>query len=188
MKLTKSELDKIKLASATDAALELFKKSKGERIVLETPDGVHIEVGEKKEQEPRKDDKSPSVAIDKLAFNESYKYLENAKGRFNTKSAVGYSDCKANCRNALMSALKTLTGKEEVKEAAKELGNQRILGKREEEFTEYFGKLLGTLYGLDSKKGSHPPMMRNEDDADLALSITTSIVNYVINQATRPRD
>lgn len=187
MKLTKSELDKIKLASATRAALDLFKKSKGERIVLDTPDGVHIEVGGKKEQKPKKDDKSPSVVLDKLAFRESYQYLENAKDRFNTKTAEGYSDCKANCRNALISSLTTLTGKEKIGEAVEELRKGGILGKREEEFIECFDKLLGILYGLDSKKGSHPPMTRNEDDAEFALSITTSTVNYVINQATRPR-
>lgn len=187
MKLTKSELEKINLAGVTQAALDLFKKSKGERIVLDTLDGFHIEVGGKKEQKPEKNEQSPSGIFDKLAFGESYQYLENAKDRFNTKTAEGYSDCKANCRNALMSSLTTLTGKESPSEACKELRRQRILGKREEEFVECFYQLLLILHGLDSKKGSHPPMTRNEDDAELALSITTSVVNYLINQATRPR-
>ncbi len=86
-----------------------------------------------------------------------------------------------------MSTLKTLTGKEEVREAAKELANQGILGKREEELIGSFGDLLVKLHGLASKKGPHPPMTREEDDAKLVLEITTSIVNYLYNQAVKPK-
>ena len=86
-----------------------------------------------------------------------------------------------------MSALKTLTGKEEIREAAKELGNMGILGKRESEFTITFEKLLVTLHGLDSKKGSHPPMTRSENDAEFALNLTRDVVEYIISQATFPR-
>ncbi|MBA7600543.1 hypothetical protein ES703_07599 [subsurface metagenome] len=125
--------------------------------------------------------------IDRYSFNEAHRYLKNAKRRFNTKTPEGYSNCKADCRNGLMSALKTLTGMNTIKDAATELHIQGILGKREEEFYKTFGNLLVILHGIDSKKGSHPPMERNEDDAELAVSITTSVVNYLINQATKPR-
>ncbi len=127
------------------------------------------------------------LEIDRYSFSEAHRYLKNAKRRIKNKTPEGYSDCKANCRNALMSTLQTLTGKEKVREAATELSKQGILGKREEEFTETFEKLLVLLHGLDSKKGSHPPMTRNEDDAELALGITTSVVNYLINQAIKQR-
>lgn len=184
MKLTKSELDKIKLATATQAALDLFEKSKAERIVLDTPNGHHVEIDRRKEWKSAKDSQAPAI-LDKLAFSESYKYLENAKARLDTRTPEGYLNCKADCRNALMSALKTLTGKDTIKEAAKELHRQEILGEREEEFTKTFDNLLGILHGIDSKKGSHPPMTRNENDAELALNLTTSVVKYIINQAIK---
>jgi len=175
------------LASVQQVALALYKKSVDGKMVLDIPSGYHIEVDRRREREATKESKSSPSILDKLAFSESYQYLENAKARLETKTAEGYSDCKANCRNALMSALKTLTGKEEVREAAKELGNQGILGKREQEFIESFVELLVKLHGLASKKGPHPPMTREADDAELVLGITTNILNYVINQAIKSR-
>lgn len=187
MKLTKSKLDEIKLATVTQAALDLFEKSKAERIALDTPNGHHVEIDRKKKRESAKDGQAPAI-LNKLAFSEAYKYLENAKARLDSKTPEGYSNCKTDCRNALMSALETLTGKNKIKEASKELHRQGILGEREEEFTKTFEKLLEILHGIDSKKGAHPPMTRNEDDAELALNLTTSVVRYIINQATKPRD
>jgi hypothetical protein len=186
LKLTKSQLEKIKLATTTQAALDLFKRSKAERIVLDTPNGHHVEIDRKKKRESAKDSQAPAI-LDKFAFSEAYKYLENAKARLDTKTLGGYSNCKADCRNALMSALKTLTGKDTIREATKELHRQGILGEREEEFTKTFDNLLGILHGIDSKKGSHPPMERSEDDAKLALNITTSVIDYIVNQCMRLR-
>jgi len=173
------------LGNLAKAVIRLHEKSPDARIKVRAADGSYIELDQRELREATKDSQSPPAVLDKLAFSESYQYLENAKARFHTKSAVGYSDCKVNCRNALMSALKTLTGKGEVSEAARELGRQGILGKREKEFTETFNKLLVILHGLDSKKGSHPPMTREEGDAELVLGITTSILNYVTNQAIK---
>lgn len=187
MKLTKSELDKIKLATATQAALDLFEKSKGERIVLDTPEGYHIELDGTEVYEVIKDGRSSLAAIDKVAFNESYRYLKHAEEMLNTQTAEGYSDCKTNCRCALISALKTLTGKEDVRQAANELGKQGILGEREEELIESFGELLVKLHGLASKGGPHPPMTTERDDAELVFSITSSIVSYVTNRPTKQR-
>jgi len=157
----------------------------GARVKVRGDKDSYIELDQRELREATKDSLTPPTILDKLAFSESYQYLENAKARFDTKSAVGYSDCKANCRNALMSALKTLTDKEDVSEAARELSRQGILGEREKEFTETFNKLLVILHGLDSKKGPHPPKTRDEDDAELVLGITTSILNYVTNQAIK---
>jgi len=182
------KIDEKELGSVKQVTLDLYEKSVDGKMVLDTPSGYHIEVDRRKEREAGRDSRSPPAVLDKLAFSESYQYIQEAKARFDTKTAVGYSGCKANCRNALMSALKTLTGKEKVREAATELSKQGILGKREEEFTETFEKLLVLLHGLNSKKGSHPPMTRNEDDAELALGLTTSILNYVTNEAIRQRD
>ncbi len=170
-------IDEDKLDTIEKVALELYEKYGAEEIIIKTPSFTHRAIRPIEER-----------VIDRYSFNEALRYLKNAKRRFNTKTPEGYSNCKANCRNALMSALKTLTGKEEVSEAARELSRQGLLGKREQEFTETFSKLLVILHGLDSKKGSHPPMTRNEDDAELALSITTSVVNYLTNEAIRQRD
>jgi len=175
------------LGNVAKAIIRLYEKSPSARIKVRASDGAYIELDNREIREAIADSQRHPVVLDKLVFSESYQYLENAKARFDTKTAVGYSDCKANCRNALMSALKTLTDKEEVSEAARELGRQGILGKREKEFTETFNKLLVILHGVVSKKGPHPPMTRNEDDAELALSITTSIITYITNQATKPR-
>jgi len=168
--------DEDKLNEINQVALELYEKYRTDNIIVKTPNFT-IRVTRPIEQRE----------IERYSFNEAYKYLKNAKRRFNTKTPEGYSNCKADCRNALMSTLETLTGMNTIKEAAKELHRQGILGEREEEFTRTFDSLLGILHGIDSKKGSHPPMERSEDDAKLALNITTSVIDYIVNQYTRPR-
>lgn len=176
-----------KLGNVAKAVIRLYEKSPGARIKVRASDGAYIELDNREIREVIGHNQRPPIVLDKLAFSESYQYLEDAKARFDTKSAVGYSGCKANCRNALMSALKILTDKEKISEAARELVRQGILGKREKQFTEAFSKLLVILHGLDSKKGSHPPMTRKEGDAELALNLTTSVISYITNQATRQR-
>jgi hypothetical protein len=169
--------DEDSLDTINQVALELYEKYAADNIIVKTPQFT-ITVTRPIEQRE----------IERHSFSEAYKYLKNAKRRFNTKTPEGYSNCKADCRNGLMSALKTLTGMNTIKEAATELHRQGILGKREEEFYKTFGNLLVILHGIDSKKGSHPPMERNEDDAELALNITRDIIEYIISQATLPRD
>ena len=160
------------------AALELYEKFGAEELVIiSKKDNVTIRAHRPIEER----------VIDRYSFTEAHGYLKNAKRRIKSKTPEGYSDCKANCRNALDSTLQILTGRENVREATKELHRQGILGEREEEFIKTFGDLLIILHRIDSKKGSHPPMTRNENDAEFALSITTDVVNYIINQATRPR-
>jgi len=184
---TKIKVNKKELASVKQVALDLYDKSVNGKMVLDLPTGYHIEVDRRKQQEVITEKMTSPPILDKTAFNESFDYLKNAQARFDTKTAEGYSNCKADCRNALMSTIKTLTGMNTIKEAAKELQRQGILGEREGEFIVTFDKLLGILHGIDSKKGSHPPMTRSEDDADFALGITTSVIDYIINQSTRPR-
>jgi hypothetical protein len=175
------------LSSLAKVVLQLHEKSPDARIKVRAADGTYIEVDGREIREAIKNGQDRPVIIDKLAFTEAYKYLENARSRLGTKTHEGYSNCKADCRNALMSALKTLTGKDTITEATKELHRRGILGEREEEFTKTFDKLLGILHGIDSKKGSHPPMTRNANDAELALNLTQSIMNYIISQAVKQR-
>jgi hypothetical protein len=168
--------DEDKLNEINQVALELYEKYRTDNIIVKTPNFTIRVTRPIEERE-----------IERYSFYEAYKYLKNAKRRFNTKTPEGYSNCKADCRNALMSTLETLTGMNTIKEAAKKLHSQGILGEREEEFTKTFDNLLGILHGIDSKKGSHPPMTRNENDAELALDLTTGVVKYIVNQATKPR-
>ena len=170
--------DEDRLDTINQVALELYEKFGAEELEI---------ILKKYNSTIRAHRPIEERVIDRYSFNEAHKYLKNAKRRFNTKTPEGYSNCKADCRNGLMSALKTLTGMNTIKEAATELRRQGILGKREEEFYKTFGNLLEILHGIDSKKGSHPPMTRNENDAELALDLTTGVVKYIVNQATRPR-
>ncbi len=168
--------DEDRLDEITKVALELYEKYGADNITIKTP---NLTIRIERPIEER--------VIDKHSFSEAHRYLKNAKHRISDKTPEGYTDCKVNCRNALISALQTLTGKEKVKEAVKELINRGILGEREAEFSENLEKLIVTLHGLDSKKGSHPPMTRSKNDAELALNLTTSVVKYIINQAIRQR-
>lgn len=157
--------------------LDLYDKSKSVKITVVRPDST-IEIYKPIEE----------VVREGSPFYEALRYLKNAKKRIKTKTPEGYSDCKANCRNALDSMLQALTGKEIVREAAKYLHTQGILGEREEEFVKTFGDLLVILHRIDSKKGSHPPMTRNAQDAKLALNLTEGIVNYIMSQVAEQRD
>lgn len=169
------------------AVIAIHEKSPDAKIKVRAADGSYIEIDNRELKEVIRESKSPIPMIDKNAFRESYDYLNNAKSRLETKTPEGYSDCKTNCRCALISTLKTLTGKEKVEEAAKELHRQKILGEREEEFITAFVKFLVLLHGVISKKGPHPPMTRIEYDAQFALDTTTIIINYIVNQSTQPR-
>jgi len=186
-KLGMMKLENAKLESMAEVAMKLQANRPSARIKVRGKDGSYIELDERELSGATKVTQSAPAIPDKLAFSESYQYIQEAKARFDTKTAVGYSGCKANCRNALMSALTTLTGKGDVREAAKELCNQGILEKRERKFIEAFVELLVKLHGLASKKGPHPPMTRERDDAELVLSITTSIISYITNQAIKQK-
>jgi len=124
----------------------------------------------------------PLVLLNKLGLNESFIYLQNAQSRFEARTPSGYSDCKANCRNALISALRALSGTKNVREAVKELARKGIIGEREEELIESFENLLVKLMGVLSKKGPHPPMPSGEE-AEFALRMTNAVLDYVAKRA-----
>ncbi len=167
--------------------MEIYRTSPDAKIKVRGSDGSYIEIDNRELRDVIRGRENSIPKIDKNVFQESFDYLNNAKSRFNTKTPEGYSDCKTNCRCALVSALKALTGKEKVDEAVTELHKQKIIGEREGEFIKSFDNLLGILHGIDSKKGPHPPMTRTEYDAEFALNITTSTINYIVNQSTQPR-
>lgn len=175
------------LTNLARTIIAIHEKNPEAKIKVRAADGSYIEIDNREIKETIKGSESQTTALDKKAFGEAYDYLENAKERLNSKKPEGYSDCKTNCRCALISALRTLTHKEKVSEALEELHRQGIFGKREKEFIETFDKLLETLHGIDSKKGPHPPMTRSAYDAEFAFNITQSTIHYIVNQATHPR-
>lgn len=62
-----------------------------------------------------------------------------------------------------MSALKALSGTENVREAVRILGKKEVIGEREEEFIKSLENLLVKITGVLSKKGPHPPMPTEEE-------------------------
>ncbi|NIO36497.1 hypothetical protein GTO27_02215 [Candidatus Bathyarchaeota archaeon] len=121
--------------------------------------------------------------IEKLGLTEAFRYLQNAQQRFQTRTPEGYSNCKTDCRNAVISALSSLSGTEDIRKAVKILGKKGIIGAREEELIAAFENLLAKMKDVLSKKGPHPPMATEEEDAELALNITQALVTYLGKRA-----
>ena len=125
------------------------------------------------------------ATIEKLGLKEAFRYLQNAQKRCDTKTSEGYSDCKTNCRNAIYSALSALTGTENLRKAVKILGKRGIIGEREEELIEAFENLLVKFKDVLSKRGPHPPMATEEEDAELALNITRALLTYLAKRTLK---
>ena len=125
--------------------------------------------------------------IEKLGLTEAFRYLQNAQQRFYTGTPEGYSNCKTDCRNAIFSALFSLSGTDDVRKAVKILGKKGIIGRREEEMITAFENLLAKMKDVLSKKGPHPPMAAEEEDAELALDITQALLTYLAKRAIRIR-
>lgn len=114
-----------------------------------------------------------------LGITEALTYLGNARARFDAGGASGFSDCKANCRNAILSLMRGLTGTEKIREAVKKLDQEGLLGEREAEVIKAIEDLITKLHGLASKTGTHPPLA-TEDDAHFTLRITEAVVEYIV--------
>jgi hypothetical protein len=125
------------------------------------------------------------ASIKKLGLIEAFRYLQNAQQRFHTRTPEGYSNCKTDCRNAVISALSSLSGTEDIRKAAKILGKKGIIGGREEELITAFENLLAKMKDVLSKKGPHPPMATEEEDAEFALNITQALLTYLAKRALR---
>jgi len=123
--------------------------------------------------------------IKKLGLTEAFRYLQNAKQRFYTGTPEGYSNCKTDCRNAIISALSSLSGTDDLRKAVRMLGKKGIIGGREEELITAFENLLAKMKDVLSKKGPHPPMATEEEDAELALNITQALLTYLAKRALR---
>jgi len=127
------------------------------------------------------------AGIEKLGLTEAFRYLQNARQRFYTRTPEGFSNCKTDCRNAILSALSSLSGTDDVRKAVKILGKKGIMGGKEEELIMAFENLLAKMKYVLSKKGPHPPMAAEEEDAELALDIAQALLTYVAKRALRIR-
>jgi hypothetical protein len=58
---------------------------------------------------------------DQLGILDAITYLENARERLKSGEVAGFSDCKANCRSALVSFVSTLSGKPKIREGIRNL-------------------------------------------------------------------
>ncbi|MDH5376454.1 MAG: hypothetical protein OEW95_11695 [Candidatus Bathyarchaeota archaeon] len=121
--------------------------------------------------------------IEKLGLTEAFRYLQNARQRFHTRTPEGYSNCKTDCRNAILSALSSLSGSDDLRKGVRILGKKGVIGGREEELIIAFENLLVKMKGVLSKKGPHPPMATEKEDAELALGITQALLIYLANRA-----
>lgn len=122
----------------------------------------------------------------KLGITETLTYLENARARFDAGGAPGFSDCKANCRNAILSLMQGLTGTESIRDAVKKLHQEGLLGKREAEVVKAIEDLIAKLHGLASKTGAHPPLA-TEEDALFTLRLTEAVVEYVVRLVSKAK-
>lgn len=129
----------------------------------------------------------PLLKLQALGLGEALTYLQNAKARFETRTPEGYADCKANCRNALVSTFKCLSGEEKLRNGTKVLATRGFFGEAESDFIDAFGDLLAKLHGVASKKGSHPPLPTDQEDAELVLETTSSVLNYIAAKALKTK-
>jgi len=115
-----------------------------------------------------------------VEIDEALQYLETARRRLEEGTPTGFADCLSNCRNALVSTMKTLTGTENLREGVKRLKSQEKFGTAEEEFIDAWEGLLTKLYNLLSKKsGAHPPLPDDENNAVLGLEMTEAVIEYL---------
>lgn len=121
-----------------------------------------------------------------LGVTEALTYLENAKARFDAGGAAGFSDCKANCRNAILSLVRGLTGTDNLRNGVKKLDKEGLLGEREAEVVKAIEDLVVKLHGLASKTGTHPPMA-TEDDARFALTLAEATVEYLVRTVAKAK-
>lgn len=124
--------------------------------------------------------------IESLGIKEAMTYLENAKQRFNAGNPEGYSDCKANCRNALISLCKTLGGTERIRDAIPKMGKAGLIGEREGEVILALTDLAAKLHGQASKKGTHPPLAER-DEAQFTLKVTDALIELITSSAMRSK-
>lgn len=165
------------------SGIESFKLDKS---ILDAPQADQQKEFQKVASEAIIQIKQKLVRIQSLGIGEAYTYLENARARYTDGGTAGYSDCKANCRNAILSLMKSLTGTENIGDAVKILNKQGLLGDREADVVEAITDLVKCLHGLASKTGSHPPLA-TELDAQFTLRLTEATIEYLASTVMKSK-
>jgi len=132
---------------------------------------------------PRLTDRSVDELLRPAGLLQAAEYLANARQRLNEGTPSAWGDCTANCRNALQSAVRQLTGEGQLSAGLKKLKEVCRFGEREIEHIQVLDKLLTNSRDLLSKTGAHPPLP-DHPFAVFALDLTTAILRFLV---TNPR-
>jgi hypothetical protein len=116
--------------------------------------------------------------LQQSGLGEAFGYLRNAQLRLSSGEPTGFADCKSNCRNALLSAIKAITGQENIREGIKIMRKQGYFGKREEEFFEALEDICSAVYQIQSKKGPHPPMPV-QLESEFTFRLTEATIDFL---------
>ncbi|HLW59607.1 MAG TPA: hypothetical protein VKV57_06730 [bacterium] len=118
----------------------------------------------------------------KLGITEAVTYLTNARRRFEEGTAEAMGDVKTNCRNAIESLIRTITGTTNFAKGKQALVKQGIFNQHEAAFVDALASLLEAFFNVTSRPGSHPPLPSRED-ASFVLQVTEATVQYVAQRA-----
>ncbi|HWZ45502.1 MAG TPA: hypothetical protein VNW97_18655 [Candidatus Saccharimonadales bacterium] len=128
---------------------------------------------------PKSSDQSVGDLLRATSLTQVGGYLENARQRLGEGTPTGWSDCVANCRNALQTAVTQMTGEGQLSPGLRKLKDVCQFGEREIEFVERLEKLLLTSKDLLSKTGAHPPLP-GYHFAAFALEMTTVALRFMV--------
>jgi hypothetical protein len=112
-------------------------------------------------------------------LSETADYLENARERLLAGSSAALGDCKTSCRNALLAAVKGLSGKGSFNDGVRALHDTLGLGEREQEYLRALERLLLKSKDLLSKAGPHPPLP-GPVSAHFAMELTTATLKFLV--------
>lgn len=118
------------------------------------------------------------MLLRKAGLEEAFNYLQVARIRLYSGEPTGFADCKTNCRKALVSAIKAITGKENIREGVRIMAKQGYFGKTEEEFIATLENPLAKIYNLASKKGPHIPLPTFLE-SEFTLRLTEATVEFL---------
>lgn len=133
---------------------------------------------------PTPADKEIDELLRSCGLLEPAAYLLDAKERLAEETPAALANCKTACRNALLSAVRQLTGEGGFKEGVKKLRDVCSFGTREEEHLKALENLLLKSKDLLSKAGPHPPMP-DQASATLALELTKAILRFMATKSQR---
>lgn len=118
-----------------------------------------------------------------LGTDEVARHLSKADYLLQMPNETDWGDAKSQARKALEALALSITGKTHLKGLARNLKKKGLLGGTEADWIESFEKLLGSIYGLASKKGSHKPNPTHLE-AVFCVRIAKELVSYVVSLLT----